>query len=75
MGLLLQIDIAGTIRLVFSLNDGIIIHHMMTLLNYLMVVRLTEPFLGLIICWLESLSRFMLMVGPNRDFQWRPITY
>ena len=30
------IDIAGTIRLVFSLNDEIIIHHMMTLLNYLM---------------------------------------
>ena len=75
MGPLFQIDIAGTIHLVFSLNDEIIIHHMMTLLNYLMVIRLIEPFSDLIILWLESLSRFMLMVGPNRDFQWRPIAY
>ena len=36
MGPLFQIDIAGAIRLVFSLNDEIIIYHMMTLLNYLM---------------------------------------
>ena len=36
MDLLFQIDIAGAICLVFFLNDGIIIHHMMTLLNYLM---------------------------------------
>ena len=27
MGLLFLIDIIGTIHLVFSLNDGIIIHH------------------------------------------------
>ena len=31
-----MIDIAGAIHLVFSLNDEIIIHHMMTLLYYLM---------------------------------------
>ena len=68
MGLLFLIDIAGAIRLVFSLNDGIIIHYMMTLLNYLMVVKLTEPSLSLIILWPESLSRFMLMVGPNQNF-------
>ena len=37
-----QIDIIGAICLVFSLNDGIIIHHMMTLMNYLMMVGLTE---------------------------------
>ena len=36
MGPLFLIDITGTIHLVFSLNDGIIIHHMMTLLYYLM---------------------------------------
>ena len=75
MGPLFLIDIASAIRLVFSLNDKIIIHHTMTLLNYLMVVRLIEPSLGLIIFWVESLSWFILMVGPNRDFQWRPITY
>ena len=75
MGPLLQIDIAGAIRLVFYLNDWIIIYHMMTLLSYLMVVRLIELSLSLIILWLESLSRFMLIVGHNRDFQWRPITY
>ena len=66
MGSLFLIDIAGTIHLVFSLKDRIIIHHMVTLLNYLMVVRLTEPSSNLIILWLESLSRFMLMVGPDR---------
>ena len=75
MDLLFFIDIAGAIRLIFTLNNGIIIHHMMTLLNYLMVVRLTEPSSGLIIFWLESLSRFILMVGPNWNFYWRPITY
>ena len=38
-----------TIHLVFSLNDRIIIHHMMTLLYYLMMVGLIEPSLDLII--------------------------
>ena len=42
-------DIVGAICLVFSLNGGIIIHHMMTLLYYLMMVGLIEPSLGLII--------------------------
>ena len=36
MGPLFLIDIIDAIRLVFSLNDGIIIHHMITLLYYLM---------------------------------------
>ena len=49
MGPLFLIDIAGTIRLVFSLNDRIIIHHMMTLLYYLMMVGLIEPSLDPII--------------------------
>ena len=49
MGPLFLIDIAGAIRLVFSLNDEIIIHHMMTLLYYLMMVGLIEPSSGLII--------------------------
>ena len=62
MGPLFFIGIAGAIHLMFSLNDGIIIHHMVTLMNYLMMVGLTEPSSGLITYWLESLSRFMLMV-------------
>ena len=36
MGPLFLINIASTIRLVFSLNDEIIIHHVTTLLYYLM---------------------------------------
>ena len=75
MGLLFLIDIADAIRLVFSLNDGIIFHHMMILLYYLMMVGLTEPSSGLIIHLLKILSKFMLMVGSNQDFQWRPIIY
>ena len=75
MGLLFMIDIAGAIHLVFILNDEIIIHHMMTLLNYLMMVGLIEPSSSLITYWLESLNRFMLIIGSNRDFQWRPMAY
>ena len=45
---LFLIDIAGAIRLMFSLNDEIIIHHMMTLMNYLIMVGLIEPSSGLI---------------------------
>ena len=49
MVLLFLIDIASAIRLMFSLNDGIIIHHIMTLMNYLMMVGLIEPSSDLII--------------------------
>ena len=62
MGPLFLIVIAGTICLMFSLNDEIIIHHMITLMNYLMMVGLTELSSSLIIHYVESLSRFMLMV-------------
>ena len=48
MGPLFLIDSAGAIRLMFSLNDGIIIHHMMTLMNYLMMVGLIESSSSLI---------------------------
>ena len=43
---LFLIDIVGTIRLMFSLNDGIIIHHMMTLLSYLMNGWVDRAILG-----------------------------
>ena len=59
---LFLIDIAGAIHLMFSLNDGIIIHHMMTLMNYLMMVGLIEPSSDLITHLIESLNRFILMV-------------
>ena len=48
MGPLFLIDIADAIHLMFSLNDRIIIHHMMTLMNYLMMGGLIEPSLDLI---------------------------
>ena len=44
---LFQIDITGAIRLVFSFNDEIIIHHMMTLLYYLMNGWIDRAILGL----------------------------
>ena len=40
------IDITDAIRLVFILTDGIIIHHMMTLLNYLMMGWIDRAILG-----------------------------
>ena len=43
---LFLIDIVGTIRLVFSLNDGIIIYHMITLLNYFMDGWVDRTILG-----------------------------
>ena len=42
MSPLFFIDIVGAIHLMFSLNDGIIIHHIMTLMNYLMMIGLTS---------------------------------
>ena len=49
MGLLFLIDIAGNIRLMFSLNDGIIIHHMMTQSSLSDSGQIGQAFLVLII--------------------------
>ena len=58
---LFLINIIGAIHLVFSLNNGIIIHHMMTLLYYLMNGWVDRAIFGLD----HSLARITEQVYVN----------
>ena len=72
MSPLFLIDIVDTIRLVFSMNDRIIIHYIMILLNYLMNGWIDRAILESDHFLASITSRFMLMVGLTRTFSGGP---